>query len=184
MPDQRPGRRRRVALAILSSSTPPSWRPPSPGDKAMVARANGIGPKLAQRIVNELAGKLGPPGWPRPPARPRRPRAPARTPCPRSPTSASSPPRPARRSPPRSKTRPRRHSRRGRPPGLAQGGQALGYMSCRRGSPGAPMAQRPHWACSRPGACRGTPARSRCRCTRPPVGKPSGAPNALSQAPR
>ena len=27
----------------------------------MVARANGVGPKLAQRIVNELAGKLGSP---------------------------------------------------------------------------------------------------------------------------
>ena len=29
------------------------------GDKAMVARADGIGPKLAQRIVNELAQKTG-----------------------------------------------------------------------------------------------------------------------------
>ena len=29
------------------------------GDKAMVARADGVGPKLAQRIVNELAGKIG-----------------------------------------------------------------------------------------------------------------------------
>ena len=28
------------------------------GDKAMVARADGIGPKLAQRIINELAQKL------------------------------------------------------------------------------------------------------------------------------
>ena len=28
---------------------------------AMVSRANGVGPKLAQRIVNELAGKLGSP---------------------------------------------------------------------------------------------------------------------------
>ena len=27
----------------------------------MVARANGVGPKLALRIVNELAGKLGSP---------------------------------------------------------------------------------------------------------------------------
>ena len=36
-----------IATAIMS------------GDKAMVARADGVGPKLAQRIVNELAGKIG-----------------------------------------------------------------------------------------------------------------------------
>ena len=29
------------------------------GDAAMVARANGVGPKLASRIVNELADKVG-----------------------------------------------------------------------------------------------------------------------------
>ena len=29
------------------------------GDKAMVARANGVGPKLAMRIVNELKDKIG-----------------------------------------------------------------------------------------------------------------------------
>jgi Holliday junction DNA helicase RuvA len=28
----------------------------------MIARANGVGPKLAQRIANELQGKLGAPG--------------------------------------------------------------------------------------------------------------------------
>jgi Holliday junction DNA helicase RuvA len=28
----------------------------------MIARANGVGPKLAARIANELAGKLGAPG--------------------------------------------------------------------------------------------------------------------------
>jgi len=29
------------------------------GDRAMVARADGVGPKLAQRVVNELAEKIG-----------------------------------------------------------------------------------------------------------------------------
>ena len=29
------------------------------GDRAMVARADGVGPKLAQRVVNELAEKVG-----------------------------------------------------------------------------------------------------------------------------
>ena len=29
------------------------------GDKAMITRADGIGPKIATRIVNELAEKLG-----------------------------------------------------------------------------------------------------------------------------
>ena len=36
-----------IATAIMS------------GDKAMVARADGVGPKLAQRVVNELAEKVG-----------------------------------------------------------------------------------------------------------------------------
>ena len=52
----------RVALAILSVLDPGELAAAvSSGDKAMVARANGVGPKLAQRIVNELAGKLGSP---------------------------------------------------------------------------------------------------------------------------
>ena len=52
----------RVALAILSVLSPEELATAvSRGDKAMVARANGVGPKLAQRIVNELAGKLGAP---------------------------------------------------------------------------------------------------------------------------
>jgi Holliday junction DNA helicase RuvA len=52
----------RVALAILSVLAPDELATAiSRGDKAMVARANGVGPKLAQRIVNELAGKLGSP---------------------------------------------------------------------------------------------------------------------------
>ncbi len=52
----------RVALAILSVLEPGELAAAvSSGDKAMVARANGVGPKLAPRIVNELAGKLGSP---------------------------------------------------------------------------------------------------------------------------
>ena len=53
----------RVALAILSVLDPAELAAAvSRSDKAMVARANGVGPKLAMRIVNELAGKLGSPG--------------------------------------------------------------------------------------------------------------------------
>jgi Holliday junction DNA helicase RuvA len=53
----------RVALAILSTLSPDDLaRAVSAGDKAMIARANGVGPKLAARIANELQGKLGPPG--------------------------------------------------------------------------------------------------------------------------
>jgi Holliday junction DNA helicase RuvA len=52
----------RVALAILSVLDPAELAAAvSRGDKAMVARANGVGPKLAMRIVNELAGKMGSP---------------------------------------------------------------------------------------------------------------------------
>ena len=50
----------RVALAILSALGPDELaRSVSSGDKAMIARANGVGPKLAQRIVNELKDKIG-----------------------------------------------------------------------------------------------------------------------------
>lgn len=50
----------RVALAILSAlSGDELHRAISSGDKAMVARAQGVGPKLAQRIVNELKDKAG-----------------------------------------------------------------------------------------------------------------------------
>ena len=53
----------RVALAILSIFTPDDLaRAVSAGDKALIARANGVGPKLAARIANELQGKLGAPG--------------------------------------------------------------------------------------------------------------------------
>jgi Holliday junction DNA helicase RuvA len=50
----------RVALAILSALEPAELhRAIAMGDKAMVARANGVGPKLAMRIVNELKDKIG-----------------------------------------------------------------------------------------------------------------------------
>jgi len=50
----------RVALAILSVLGPDELsRAVASGDKAMVARANGVGPKLAMRIVNELKDKVG-----------------------------------------------------------------------------------------------------------------------------
>ena len=53
----------RVALAILSVLDPGELAAAiSRGDKAMIARANGVGPKLAARIANELQGKLGAPG--------------------------------------------------------------------------------------------------------------------------
>lgn len=52
----------RVALAILSVLSPEDLaRAISSGDKAMIARANGVGPKLAGRIAMELQGKLGAP---------------------------------------------------------------------------------------------------------------------------
>ena len=50
----------RVALAILSAFEPVDLsRAIAAQDKAMVARANGVGPKLAERIVRELKDKVG-----------------------------------------------------------------------------------------------------------------------------
>jgi len=50
----------RVALAILSALEPAEiQRAVAAQDKAMVARANGVGPKLAERIVRELKDKVG-----------------------------------------------------------------------------------------------------------------------------
>jgi Holliday junction DNA helicase RuvA len=50
----------RLALAILSILSPDELaRAVSQDDKAMIGRANGVGPKLAARIANELKGKLG-----------------------------------------------------------------------------------------------------------------------------
>jgi holliday junction DNA helicase RuvA len=50
----------KVALAILSALEADDLaRAIGGGDSAMVARANGVGPKLASRIVNELKDKVG-----------------------------------------------------------------------------------------------------------------------------
>ena len=50
----------KVALAILSVLSPDELaRAVAQEDKAMIGRANGVGPKLAARIANELKGKLG-----------------------------------------------------------------------------------------------------------------------------
>jgi len=50
----------RVALAILSAlSFNELHRAVASGDQAMVSRAQGVGPKLALRIVNELKDKVG-----------------------------------------------------------------------------------------------------------------------------
>ncbi|MFL6761659.1 MAG: Holliday junction branch migration protein RuvA [Sphingomicrobium sp.] len=50
----------RLALAILSVLSPDELaRAVAQEDKAMIGRANGVGPKLAARIANELQGKLG-----------------------------------------------------------------------------------------------------------------------------
>lgn len=50
----------KVALAILSALEPADLhRAVGMQDKAMVARANGVGPKLAERIVRELKDRVG-----------------------------------------------------------------------------------------------------------------------------
>jgi Holliday junction DNA helicase RuvA len=50
----------RVALAILSAlSLDDLHRAVASADSAMIARSQGVGPKLAQRIVNELKDKAG-----------------------------------------------------------------------------------------------------------------------------
>ena len=50
----------KVALAILSTLEPGELQTAiAQGDHAMVARSPGVGPKLAQRIVNELKDKAG-----------------------------------------------------------------------------------------------------------------------------
>lgn len=49
----------RVALSILSVLSPSELSSAiALGDKAMIGRANGVGPKLAVRLVTELKGKV------------------------------------------------------------------------------------------------------------------------------
>jgi len=51
----------RLAMAILSALSPDELaRAAAQGDTAMIGRANGVGPKLAARIANELKDKLAP----------------------------------------------------------------------------------------------------------------------------
>ena len=50
----------KAAMAILSVLSPSDLTNAIiAGDKAMVARADGVGPKIAQRVVNELGEKIG-----------------------------------------------------------------------------------------------------------------------------
>lgn len=50
----------RVALAILSVLSPPELtQAVMAQDKAMVSRANGVGARLAQRVVTELKDRMG-----------------------------------------------------------------------------------------------------------------------------
>ncbi|MGC6453512.1 MAG: Holliday junction branch migration protein RuvA [Candidatus Puniceispirillaceae bacterium] len=50
----------KAAMAILTVLAPDELADAvMSGDRAMVARADGVGPKLAQRVVNELATKIG-----------------------------------------------------------------------------------------------------------------------------
>ena len=50
----------KAAMAILSVLDPNALIDAIvAGDKAMVARADGVGPKIAQRVVNELSEKIG-----------------------------------------------------------------------------------------------------------------------------
>ena len=50
----------KAAMAILSVLAPHDLTTAIiAGDKAMVARADGVGPKIAQRVVNELGEKIG-----------------------------------------------------------------------------------------------------------------------------
>ena len=50
----------KAAMAILSVLEPNALTEVIvAGDKAMVARADGVGPKIAQRVINELSEKIG-----------------------------------------------------------------------------------------------------------------------------
>ena len=114
----------RLALAILSVLAPDELaRAAANGDQAVISRANGVGPKLASRIANELQGKLVPGlaggmGSPGAARRDRRRRL----------VGARQPRLQAGRRQRRGQRRPgrarrRRHPRRARPAGAAQGGE-------------------------------------------------------------
>jgi Holliday junction DNA helicase RuvA len=50
----------KAAMAILSVLDPNALTEAIvAGDKAMIVRADGVGPKIAQRVVNELSEKIG-----------------------------------------------------------------------------------------------------------------------------
>ena len=119
----------RLALAILSVLPPDELaRAAANGDKALISRANGVGPKLAARIANELQGKLGAPalagvaGAPPPraehrrrrPLRPRQPRLQARR-------------RQRRRQRRRGRSRLRRDARRAGQAGAEKGGEVIAH---------------------------------------------------------
>ena len=117
----------RVALAILSAlSVDELHRAVASGDKAMIARAQGVGPKLAQRIVNELKDKAGGialgAGRPRPAPG----RQPAPTPSPPCSISASARPKRRRRSPRRRPSWARTRASTARPHRAQEGGEMNG----------------------------------------------------------
>jgi holliday junction DNA helicase RuvA len=70
--DLDPGRRRPAgARDPVGALARRARRAPSPGDKAMIGRANGVGPKLAARIANELRASSAVPASPAAGALPR-----------------------------------------------------------------------------------------------------------------
>ena len=115
----------------------------------MIGRANGVGPKLAARIANELQGKLGVIGIGG--AAQRRAAVPRRMRSPPSPISASSPPKPAPRSTPRRTSSARCVARRARPPRAEEGREMTDAQRL------VPLRAAPRRGSRRPGARLGLP---------------------------